>query len=217
MDSNEVCNSRCSEVAASIWSSASLAAWAALGFRRGGGAFRRETFLRGALGISTGGGGTRTAGGGTGDPPATAPGEGWERTAAIRRTASHCLEALHLEVASRSPRVWGRRKIYEVYCMPRPVRTVGRGDGALKSVRDAVEREFRSSFHGGGEDQSGVRVYVLLRRVVPKLWGKEAKGSRRSGVRGGALGGMRGVGLTKAQYHAQLARVPGSSPRDASA
>lgn len=125
----------------------------------------------------------RTAGGGTGDPPATAPGEGWERTAAIRRTASHCLEALHLEVASRSPRVWGRRKIYEVYCMPRPVRTVGRGDGALKSVRDAVEREFRSSFHGGGEDQSGVRVYVLLRRVVPKLWGKEAKGSR------GDLGG----------------------------
>ena len=39
-------------------SSASLAAWAALGFRRDGGAFRRETFLRGALGISTGGGGT---------------------------------------------------------------------------------------------------------------------------------------------------------------
>ena len=39
-------------------SSASLAAWAADGFRREGGAFRRETFLRGALGISTGGGGT---------------------------------------------------------------------------------------------------------------------------------------------------------------
>ena len=39
-------------------SSASLAAWAALGFRREGGAFLRETFLRGALGISTGGGGT---------------------------------------------------------------------------------------------------------------------------------------------------------------
>ena len=39
-------------------SSASLAAWAADGFRREGGAFRRETFLRGAFGISTGGGGT---------------------------------------------------------------------------------------------------------------------------------------------------------------
>ena len=39
-------------------SSASLAAWAALGFRREGGAFLRETFRRGALGISTGGGGT---------------------------------------------------------------------------------------------------------------------------------------------------------------
>ena len=38
-------------------SSASLAAWAADGFRRDGGAFRRETFLRGAFGISTGGGG----------------------------------------------------------------------------------------------------------------------------------------------------------------
>ena len=36
-------------------SSASLAAWAADGFRREGGAFRRETFLLG-LGISTGGG-----------------------------------------------------------------------------------------------------------------------------------------------------------------
>ena len=39
-------------------SSASLAAWAADGFRLDGGAFLRETFLRGALGISTGGGGT---------------------------------------------------------------------------------------------------------------------------------------------------------------
>ena len=39
-------------------SSASLAACAALGFRREGGAFLRETFRRGALGISTGGGGT---------------------------------------------------------------------------------------------------------------------------------------------------------------
>ena len=37
-------------------SSASLAACAALGFRREGGAFLRETFLRGAFGISTGGG-----------------------------------------------------------------------------------------------------------------------------------------------------------------
>ena len=37
-------------------SSASLAAWAADGFRLDGGAFRLETFLRGALGISTGGG-----------------------------------------------------------------------------------------------------------------------------------------------------------------
>ena len=38
-------------------SSASLAAWAADGFRRDGGAFRLETFLLG-LGISTGGGWT---------------------------------------------------------------------------------------------------------------------------------------------------------------
>ena len=37
-------------------SSASLAAWAADGFRRDGGAFRLETFLLG-FGISTGGGG----------------------------------------------------------------------------------------------------------------------------------------------------------------
>ena len=39
-------------------SSASLAAWAADGFRLEGGAFRLETFLRGAFGISTGGGWT---------------------------------------------------------------------------------------------------------------------------------------------------------------
>ena len=39
-------------------SSASLAAWAALGFRREGGAFRLETFLDRGLGISTGGGWT---------------------------------------------------------------------------------------------------------------------------------------------------------------
>ena len=39
-------------------SSASLAAWAADGFRLDGGAFLRGVFLRGAFGISTGGGGT---------------------------------------------------------------------------------------------------------------------------------------------------------------
>ena len=37
-------------------SSASLAAWAADGFRRDGGAFRLETFLDRGFGISTGGG-----------------------------------------------------------------------------------------------------------------------------------------------------------------
>jgi hypothetical protein len=34
------------------------------------------------------------------------------------------------------------------------------------AVRNAVEREFRAIFRGGGEDQCGIRVYGLLRKVA---------------------------------------------------
>ena len=93
--------------------------------------------------------------------PATS--EDRDRTFALRRTASICLESLNLQIMARTTTTWGKKKIYEIYNFPRPVRPVC-GEGGVLAVRNAVEKEFRASFRGGGEDQCGIRVYGLLRR-----------------------------------------------------
>lgn len=67
------------------------------------------------------------------------------------------LEYLHLAVCTRTTKTWGRKKIYEVYqlCMG-PVNVQGR---SCNDIANMVNAEFRSIYHGGGEDESGCRVY----------------------------------------------------------
>ena len=88
-----------------------------------------------------------------------------DRTFAFRRTTSLCLESLSLQVVARTTVTWGKKKMYEVYKLPRPLRPVG-GENGVLAVRNAVEREFRAIFRGGGEDQCGIRVYGLLRKIA---------------------------------------------------
>lgn len=88
-----------------------------------------------------------------------------DRTFAFRRTASLCLESLSLQVMARTTVTWGKKKMYEVYKLPRPLRPVG-GEAGVLAVRSAVEKEFRAIFRGGGEDQCGIRVYGLLRKIA---------------------------------------------------
>lgn len=88
-----------------------------------------------------------------------------DRTFAFRRTTSLCLESLSLQVMARTTVTWGKKKMYEVYKLPRPLRPVG-GETGVLAVRNAVEREFRAIFRGGGEDQCGIRVYGMLRKIA---------------------------------------------------
>jgi len=93
------------------------------------------------------------------------------------------LESLQLEVASRTTRVWGRKKIYEIYQLRAPASsmeelkkqttaattTMNNSSSSsaftyLANIRRSVEHEFRSVFHGGTEDQSGCRIYTKYNR-----------------------------------------------------
>jgi hypothetical protein len=76
----------------------------------------------------------------------------------IKQFWGSLLEALHLQVASRTTRVWGKKKIYEVY----ELTANSTVEGSLDDIRKSVEREFRTVFHGGGEDQSGCRTYAVM-------------------------------------------------------
>ena len=88
-----------------------------------------------------------------------------DRTFAFRRTTSLCLESLSLQIVARTTVTWGKKKMYEIYQLPRPLRPVG-GKAGVMAVQNAVEREFRAIFRGGGEDQCGIRVYGLLRKIA---------------------------------------------------
>jgi hypothetical protein len=68
------------------------------------------------------------------------------------------LESIHLQVTSRTTTVWGKKKIYEIYQLSGTSSLISSPDDIAK----AVDREFRTVFHGGGEDQSGCRTYALL-------------------------------------------------------
>ena len=88
-----------------------------------------------------------------------------DRTFAFRRTTSLCLESLSLQIVARTTVTWGKKKMYEIYQLPRPLRPVG-GKAGVTAVQNAVEKEFRAIFRGGGEDQCGIRVYGLLRKIA---------------------------------------------------
>jgi len=67
------------------------------------------------------------------------------------------LESLHLAVCTRTTKLWGRKKIYEVYRLGGgPVRVQGK---SCHEIANIVNEEFRNIFHGGGEENSGCRVY----------------------------------------------------------
>lgn len=107
-----------------------------------------------------------------GNPRFPTTSEDRDRTFAIRRTASICLESLHLQIMARTTTTWGKKKNYEVYNFPRPVRPVC-GESGVLAVRNAVEKEFRASFRGGGEDQCGIRVYGMLRRMLRRIYSED--------------------------------------------
>jgi hypothetical protein len=71
---------------------------------------------------------------------------------------SRLLESLHLAVCTRTTKTWGRKKIYEVYQLSGgPVNIRGK---SCYDIANMVNAEFRNIYHGGGEDQSGCRVYI---------------------------------------------------------
>jgi len=74
----------------------------------------------------------------------------------IKQFWGSLLEALHLQVASRTTSVWGRKKIYEVYQLTAPSSI----EDSLNEIRKTVEREFCTVYHGVGED-SGCRTYAV--------------------------------------------------------
>jgi hypothetical protein len=65
------------------------------------------------------------------------------------------LEAMILEVASRTTQVWGRKKIYEVYRLNGPATA----RKTPEDIRRAVHDEFGSMFNNGGD----YRTYALKR------------------------------------------------------
>ena len=73
-----------------------------------------------------------------------------------KRFWAFVLESVHLQIASRTTTVWGKKKIYEIYQLSAPCVIQFPDD-----VAKALDREFRAVFHGGGEDQSGCRTYAL--------------------------------------------------------
>lgn len=77
---------------------------------------------------------------------------------AEKRFWAAILESVHLQVTSRTTKVWGKKKIYEIYQLSGTSSLISAPDDIAK----AVEREFRTIFHGGGEDHSGCRTYALM-------------------------------------------------------
>ena len=83
---------------------------------------------------------------------------------AARYLWSIILESLHLQVASRTTRVWGRKKIYEIYELARPMQDTSTQE--LPPLRRRLETECRSIFDGILSDASNCRVYVTLQSIV---------------------------------------------------
>lgn len=68
---------------------------------------------------------------------------------------AHFLEAMHLQVAARTTRVWGRKKIYEIYRLSGPAAS----HKSLEQIRAEVQRDFSASYSG-----IECRTYALQRQ-----------------------------------------------------
>ena len=66
------------------------------------------------------------------------------------------LESMHLQIASRTTTVWGRKKIYEIYRLSGPAAA----HKSLEDIRRGIDEEFRRIFCGGDEEH---RVYATKR------------------------------------------------------
>lgn len=74
------------------------------------------------------------------------------------------LESVHLQVASRTTTVWGRKKIYEIYQLARPVRDFAAEE--QPSIRQRLEVESRSVFDGILLDSGYCRLYTTLQPLA---------------------------------------------------
>lgn len=87
-------------------------------------------------------------------------------TNAARNLWSIILESFHLQVAARTTSVWGRKKIYEVYNLARPMQDIADAY-SLPALRQRLETECRTIFDGVRSDAANhCRVYVTLQPHV---------------------------------------------------
>jgi len=89
---------------------------------------------------------------------------------------SNLLEAVHLQVSSRTTTIWGKKKIYQVYQLAGPAMPVVSA-AALEDVRRAVQKEFLAVYDGSIDDDvravrySECRVYATIRtEPVTAIW-----------------------------------------------
>jgi len=87
------------------------------------------------------------------------------------------LESLHLQIASRTTRVWGRKKIYEVYELARPVEDIG-SPRELPLLRERLEMECRTSLDGVLDD-GACRVYVTMQPLLPNIAAADSSSSKQ--------------------------------------
>ena len=67
---------------------------------------------------------------------------------------AHLLEAIHLQVVARTTRIWGRKKIYEIYRLNGPATALK----SLEQIRAEVQRDFSAAYSG-----IECRTYALRR------------------------------------------------------
>eukprot|EP00592_Proboscia_alata_P000805 CAMPEP_0194367640 /NCGR_PEP_ID=MMETSP0174-20130528/15763_1 /TAXON_ID=216777 /ORGANISM="Proboscia alata, Strain PI-D3" /LENGTH=642 /DNA_ID=CAMNT_0039143521 /DNA_START=151 /DNA_END=2079 /DNA_ORIENTATION=- len=73
------------------------------------------------------------------------------------------LESLNLQISSRTTRVWGHQKSFEVFGLPGKVRHVS-GRRGLDKLRLELKREFCAYFGGEDDKSNSCRVYA---RITP--------------------------------------------------
>jgi hypothetical protein len=84
----------------------------------------------------------------------------FNHTDVARRIWAVILESVHLQIASRTTKVSGKKKVYEVYQLTRPVLDFSPGQEAI--LRPRLEAECRSLFKCYVSDDSHCRVYTTL-------------------------------------------------------
>jgi len=82
------------------------------------------------------------------------------RAGAVRHIWATILESLHLQIASRTTRVWGRKKIYEIYQFAKPIQDASADE--MTSIRGRVETECHRILAGVVDVTSACRIYTTM-------------------------------------------------------